>query len=114
MKLLSYFARPALAGASLSALALLAALGVSPALVRAQDDPVVARVNGTDVRQSDLAMAEEDLGSNVPQMTPEAKRDYLITFVGDMMLVAQAAEAKKMADSERVQAASSPTRAPSC
>ena len=73
-------------------------LGVSPALVRAQDDPVVARVNGTDMRQSDLAMAEEDLGGNIPQMTPEAKRDYLITFVGDMLLVAQAAEAKKVAD----------------
>jgi peptidyl-prolyl cis-trans isomerase C len=99
MKLLSFFARPASAGASLSAFALVAALTASSALVRAQDDPVVARVNGTDVRQSDLAMAEEDLGSNIPQMTPEAKREYLITFVGDMLLVAKAAEAKKMADS---------------
>ncbi|MEJ0074207.1 MAG: peptidylprolyl isomerase [Alphaproteobacteria bacterium] len=99
MKLLSYFARPASAGASLSALAVVAALVAAPALVRAQDDPVVARVNGTDVRQSDLAMAEEDLGSNIPQMTPEAKREYLITFVGDMLLVAKAAEAKKVADS---------------
>ena len=61
---------------------------------------MVARVNGTDIRQSDLAMAEEDLGSNIPQMTPEAKRDYLITFVGDMMLVAKAAEAKKIGDSD--------------
>jgi peptidyl-prolyl cis-trans isomerase C len=95
MRLLSYFARPASAGASLVALALVA----SPVLVRAQDDPVVARVNGTDVRQSDLAMAEEDLGSNIPQMTPEAKREYLITFMGDMLLVAKAAEAKKIADS---------------
>jgi peptidyl-prolyl cis-trans isomerase C len=50
------------------------------------------------VRQSDLAMAEEDLGGNIPQMTPEAKREYLITFVGDMLLVAKAAEAKKVAD----------------
>jgi peptidyl-prolyl cis-trans isomerase C len=99
MKLLSFLARPASAGASLSVLALVAALGTAPALVRAQDDPVVARVNGTDVRQSDLAMAEEDLGGNIPQMTPEAKREYLITFVGDMLLVAKAAEAKKIADS---------------
>ena len=98
MKLLSYFARPASAGACLSALALVAALCASPAALRAQDDPVVARVNGTDVRQSDLAMAEEDLGSNIPQMTPEAKRDYLIAFLGDMLLVAKAAEAKKVAD----------------
>jgi len=64
----------------------------------AEDDPVVARVAGTDVHQSDLTMAEEDLGSNIPQMTPEAKRDYLITFVSDMLLVAKAAEAKKVAD----------------
>jgi len=98
MKLLSFFARPASAGASLAVLAVAAALVASPAL-RAEDDPVVARVNGTDVRQSDLAMAEEDLGSNIPQMTPEAKREYLITFVGDMLLVAKAAEAKKVADS---------------
>src|ERR1043165_7558465 len=94
MKLLSYFARPALAGASFFALALIA----SPAPLHAQDDPVAARVNGTEVRQSDLAMAEEDLGGNIPQMTPEAKREDLITFVGDMLLVAKAAEAKKVAD----------------
>ncbi len=95
---LSFFARPASAGACLSALALLAALAMPALSVRAEDDPVVARVNGTDVHQSDLAMAEEDLGSNIPQMTPEAKRDYLITFVSDMLLVAKAAEAKKVAD----------------
>ena len=99
MKLLSFFARPASAGASLAVLALVAALASSTLSLRAEDDPVVARVNGTDVRQSDLTMAEEDLGGNIPQMTPEAKREYLITFVGDMMLVAKAAEAKKMADS---------------
>src|ERR1041385_7357599 len=89
MKLLPLFARPASAGALASVLAL--ALVLSAPLARAADDPVVARVNGTDVRASDLAMAEEDLGGNIPQMAPEAKRDYLITFVTDMMLVAKAA-----------------------
>jgi peptidyl-prolyl cis-trans isomerase C len=84
-----------------TALALIAALAlVAAPIARAEDDPVVARVNGTDVKQSDLALAEEDLGSNIPQMTPEAKKDYLITFVGDMILVAKAAEAKKLADTD--------------
>jgi peptidyl-prolyl cis-trans isomerase C len=84
-----------------TALALIAALALMAApTARAEDDPVVARVNGTDVKQSDLAMAEEDLGSNIPQMTPEAKKDYLITFVGDMILVAKAAEAKKIGDTD--------------
>ena len=101
MNLSSIFARPAAAGVS-AALVLVAALAITAApFVHAQaDDPVVARVNGADIRQSDLALAEEDLGSNVPQMTPEAKRDYLVTFVADMMLVAKAAEARKMADSD--------------
>ena len=100
MTLLPFSARLGLSRASLllSALAIAAAVAMPPA--RAQDDPVVARVNGTDVRQSDLAAAEEDLGGNIPQMTPEAKRDYLITFVGDMILVAKAAEAKKMGDTD--------------
>src|SRR5829696_7830794 len=102
MKLLSLSGRLGLAPAILfvSALALVVTTTLSIPLLHAQDDPVVARVNGTDVRQSDLAAAEEDLGSNIPQMTPEAKRDYLITFVGDMMLVAKAAEAKKFGDSD--------------
>ena len=100
MNLLSFSARPALSRPSIfvSVLAL-AALLAAP-VARAQDDPVVARVNGTEVRQSDLAAAEEDLGGNIPQMTPEAKRDYLITFVGDMILVAKAAEAKKLGDTD--------------
>ena len=102
MTLPSFLARPAAAGACATALVLAAALAISVVpFARAQaDDPVVARVNGTDIRQSDLALAEEDLGSNVPQMTPEAKRDYLVTFVADMMLVAKAAEARKMGDSD--------------
>ena len=103
MNLSSISARPVLAGTSRAvALALVAALAITAVtFARAQaDDPVVARVNGADIRQSDLALAEEDLGSNIPQMTPEAKRDYLVTFVADMMLVAKAAEARKMADGD--------------
>jgi peptidyl-prolyl cis-trans isomerase C len=65
----------------------------------AQDnDPVVARVNGTEVHASDVAIAEEDVGQNMSQMAGEARRDYLTTYVTDMMLVAKAAEAKKLAD----------------
>jgi peptidyl-prolyl cis-trans isomerase C len=65
----------------------------------AQDaDPVVARVNGLEVRASDLAIVEEELGSNIPPMSPEAKRDYLVSLIADTILVAQAAEGKGLAD----------------
>ena len=65
----------------------------------AQNNPVVAKVNGTEIRQSDLNAAEEDIGQNLPPMAPEAKRDYLITYVTDMVILAKAAEAKKIGDS---------------
>ncbi len=102
MKLPMLTARPGLSRATMlvSAFVLVAALALGAPPLPAQDDPVVARVNGADIRQSDLAMAEEDLGGNLPQMTPEAKRDYLVTFVADMLLVAKAAEAKKLADAD--------------
>ena len=70
---------------------------VAPAF--AQDDPVVAKVNGTEIRQSDLNAAEEDIGQNLPPMAPDAKRDYLITYVTDMLIIAKAADAKKIGDS---------------
>jgi peptidyl-prolyl cis-trans isomerase C len=75
---------------------------VAPAaFLFAQDgDPVVAKVNGAEIRQSDLAIAEEDVGSSLQQqqVTGEAKRDYLINYVSDVMLIAKAAEAKKVGD----------------
>jgi peptidyl-prolyl cis-trans isomerase C len=56
-------------------------------------DPVVAKVNGVEIHQSDLALAEEDIGNNLPQgVTGDAKRDYLITYLSDMILVSRAAE----------------------
>jgi len=63
-----------------------------------QNDPVVAKVNGAEIRQSDLALAEEDLGQNAPAMDENAKRDYLIAFMTDIILAAKAAEAKKVPD----------------
>jgi len=82
-----------LAAATAIALALLFA---TPTL--AQDkDPVIAKVNGQEIRQSDLAIAEEEAGQ-LPPMTPDAKQDYLVRFTADMMLLAKAAEDKKIGD----------------
>ena len=62
------------------------------------NDPVVAKINGIEIRQSDLAVAEEDLGQNPPALTPDAKRDYLIQYLSDIILVAQAGQQKKLDD----------------
>ena len=63
----------------------------------AANDPLIARVNGAEIRQSDLAAAEEDLGSDV-QGPPEQKREQLIAYLTDVLLVAQAAEKRNVAD----------------
>ena len=75
---------------------ILAACAVADAQVPA--DPVIAKINGIEIRQSDLALAEEDVGQNMPQMAADAKRDYLVSYVTDMILLAKAAEAKKIQD----------------
>ena len=50
-------------GAFFAALALAALLGVPAAPAAAEDDPVIARANGVDIHQSDLALAEDEIGS---------------------------------------------------
>src|SRR5581483_733860 len=46
--------------------------------------------------------AEEEIGSNMPQMPPEQKRDYLITYLTDVVIVSQAAEKQKLGDRDDV------------
>lgn len=85
---------------AIGALAATLALLIVPAgPLYAQDkNPLVAKVNGVEVHQSDLTVAEEEAGQ-LPPMSPEAKQDYLVQFVADMILVSKAAEDKKFGDS---------------
>jgi peptidyl-prolyl cis-trans isomerase C len=67
--------------------------------VYAEDaNPVLAKVNGSEIRQSDLALAEEELGPSLAQMDPATKKDNVLSFLIDMKIVAKAAEDKKIAD----------------
>jgi peptidyl-prolyl cis-trans isomerase C len=61
-------------------------------------DAIIARVNGVDIRQSDLALAEEDVGAEMGAASPEAKREQLIAYLADIILVTQAAEKKKLGE----------------
>ena len=85
------------------ALAFAAFFSVPFGLSYAQDsDPVVARVNGVDIQQSDIAFAEEEIGANMPNMPPEQKRAYVINYLVDVMVMSQAAEQQKLADRPEV------------
>jgi peptidyl-prolyl cis-trans isomerase C len=76
------------------ALALIAGPG------RAADDPVLAKVNGAEIKKSDVALAEEELGPSLAQMDPATKDENVLAFLIDMKIVAKAAEDKKVSDSE--------------
>jgi peptidyl-prolyl cis-trans isomerase C len=94
--------RPLVARA-LGALALAVVLAAPSTAARAQDsDPVVARANGVDIRQSDLALAEDEVGASMPQMGPDQKREYLITYLADVIVLAQAADQQKIGDRDDV------------
>src|SRR5437588_4707562 len=62
------------------------------------DDPVIARVNGVDIRQSDITVAEDDRGNEAHQAPPEIKREQIIGYLADIILVSQAAEKDNLRD----------------
>src|SRR5579863_1708454 len=67
--------------------------------VRGEDaNPVLAKVNGAEIRQSDVTLAEEELGPSLAQMDPATKKENVLAFLIDMKIVAKAAEDKKIED----------------
>jgi peptidyl-prolyl cis-trans isomerase C len=96
--------RPLPAALRRCALVLVAAamlpLAFSLAAYAADADPVIARVNGTEIRASDLAIAEEEVGQSLQNLSPEEKRERLVSYLADTILVARAAELKKIPDAE--------------
>jgi peptidyl-prolyl cis-trans isomerase C len=62
------------------------------------NDPTIAKVNGIEIRASDLAIAEDDLGQEAHQAPPEVRREQTIAYVADIILASQAAEKAKMRD----------------
>jgi peptidyl-prolyl cis-trans isomerase C len=68
---------------------------------RAPADPskVVARANGIEITEGDLAIAAEDPALQVPGIGEAQKRDLLIGYLVDLRLGAQAAETAKVGES---------------
>jgi peptidyl-prolyl cis-trans isomerase C len=71
----------------------------APPALQTPADGVLARVQGVEIRQADLDAAEEDIGGQTTaQMSPEQKREYLLSFVIDLTLAAKAAEQRNVQD----------------
>src|SRR5260370_33513133 len=89
----------AVASAAVTGCLALVLLGGLPA--SAEDaNPVLAKVNGAEIRQSDVNLAEEELGPSLAQMDPATKKENVLAFLIDMKIVAKAAEDKKIENNE--------------
>src|SRR5258705_922792 len=64
------------------------------------DDPVLAKVNGAEIHQSDVTLAEEELAPSLAQMDPATKKDNVLSFLIDLKIVAKAAEDKKLENTD--------------
>ncbi len=95
------FLRPSLTRAPFAAAAAscLALALLSGSAARAEDaNPVLAKVNGAEIHQSDVALAEEELAPSLAQMDPATRKENVLAFLIDMKIVAKAAEDKKIAE----------------
>lgn len=93
------FDTPALRRIGIAAFAL--AILACGAETKAQDaDEVVARVNGIEITRGDLAVAAEDILQSAPDIPEEEQEGYLITYLTDLELLAQAAREAGIADED--------------
>jgi peptidyl-prolyl cis-trans isomerase C len=81
---------------ALALAAVVACLSAFAASAQPANGPVLAKVNGVEIRESDLALAEADIGQSLPPGAAEARRDALLSYLIDVTILATAAEAQKM------------------
>jgi peptidyl-prolyl cis-trans isomerase C len=75
----------------------LALIAGSPARA---EDKVLAKVNGVEIKESDVALAEEELAPSLQQMDPASRKDNVLGFLIDLQIVAKAAEDKKIENTD--------------
>lgn len=79
-----------------TALLLIAASIAFAPLAVAADDPVIARVNGFDITQSQLNFAESEVGPRLANYAPADRRRVLLQYVIESELMAGAGQKDKL------------------
>lgn len=95
----------ALLGASAMSFGSLASMAhaqqaAAPAAAQSTENKVLARVDGAEITEQDLALASEELSERLPAMADAQKRDYLIGYLIDIHLGAKAAEQAQLAETD--------------
>jgi peptidyl-prolyl cis-trans isomerase C len=86
--------------------ALIAAVTISaaaPLSAEENDDAIVARVNGAEIRFSDLLLAEEETAQALASVPEDVKFEYLLSLLIDRVIVSSEARTKGLTDDPGVQ-----------
>jgi len=80
----------------LSALTAVLTFATPAAPALAQADRVIAKIDGVEIREGDLTFAEEDLAGNIPnELSGDARRDFILSYLTDIIIVAKSPETRK-------------------
>lgn len=83
----------------LAAAALAGGLALMPIHHAAAQDEVVATVNGKDITEADVRLAEAEIGSDLGSLPEATKRRVLVEFLIENQLFAEAAEGDQLGSS---------------
>jgi len=71
--------------------------GVSAVIAGAAWAGVLAKVDGVEITDEDVAIATEDIGATLPQqMTGDQRQEYIINYLIDLKITSKKAEADKL------------------
>ena len=71
-----------------------------PALSQTKDDKVVAVVNGYEIKTSEVEIAAQDILGQLPDLPPKLRYPFIVEYLVERHLLAQAAVKEGIADSE--------------
>ena len=77
--------------------ALVTAVSVMAASLAVAQDQVVAKVNGKSITESDMRLADAEIGNELGSLPPEQRRRVLLEYLIENQLFAEAAEGEKLA-----------------
>jgi peptidyl-prolyl cis-trans isomerase C len=60
------------------------------------EDAAVAKINGQEIKESDLKLAEAEVGPEIASLPPDKRRRILVEYLIEMQLFADAADGEKL------------------
>jgi hypothetical protein len=92
--------QPAVVGACAAILLILA----GPSLAQVSSpDPLVARVDGIEIRESDVRVADHEFGNSLPIVEADLRRQQIINYLTNSIILSRAALKRDVADDADIQ-----------